>query len=54
MLFIIVEIMKPINPKSKIPKAETFEISLNSSEDGFFKILQTLLDCVIKDFNFFI
>ena len=45
--------MKPIKPKTRIPKAETLEINLNSSDEGFFRILQTLLDCVIKDFNFF-
>ncbi len=46
--------MKPTNPKTKIPSAETLEINLNSSEVGFLKILQTLRDCVTKDFNFFI
>ena len=43
-LFIIVEIIKPTRPSARMPMAETFEISLNSSADGFFNILQTLSD----------
>ena len=34
------------------PKAETFAIVVNSSLDGFFKSLQTLVHCTANDFNF--
>jgi len=51
-LLIAIEIIKPTNPNTNMPMAETLEISLNSSAVGFLNILQTLIDCVVKDFNF--
>ena len=52
MVFMIIVIMNPTSPKARMPKADTFDTNLNSWPDGFLKILQTLMDCVMKDLNF--
>jgi len=47
---IIKEKRNPIAPKIMIPIAETFETCSNSSLEGFFITLQTLLHFTKKDF----
>ncbi len=42
--------IKPINPITKIPIADIFAMFLNSSEPGFFRTCQTLLDWIMNDF----
>lgn len=48
----IIEIRKPINPIIKIPRAETFEIDLNSFIEGFLRICHTLRHFAPNVFNF--
>ncbi|KHO55411.1 MAG: hypothetical protein QT10_C0001G0015 [archaeon GW2011_AR19] len=43
-------IINPINPRIKIPIAETFATFSNSSFVGFFKVCQTRTHLLKKDF----
>jgi len=46
------EIIKPTRPSARIPIAETLATVENSYLEGFLRMCQTLIDCVINDLSF--